>query len=739
MYIKIRMLSALLDKSEIILNVSKMDLIQDLREKIEKEFKVTPEQQILLYKGKQLVDGHRVLDYNICLNDVIQLMTRYSNPTIEHSDIIKKDNELLLTNNKRVTKDVESKFYKLGDLIDVRDEENGSWYEGSITKIFIRGLSSKEQLEESDIHFRIKGAEHILAFEVEARFDDIRPRSFYTYKISELKKGMIVLVNYNIEGTKSRGLWYDFKIEEVNRTSVQGTIMVGRDKASIENCSIKSLNEIMRIENPVLVAERKDECKEPIKRKYPYHCDKCKDVADKKCKECGCRICAGKNDWDLIVLCDECNYGYHTSCLNPPMKSVPEEDEWYCPDCKTDDNEIVKPGEKLKLSNKKSKRASNRGESSRDWGKGMACVGRTTECTIVPKDHYGPVPGVEVGTCWKFRLQVSEAGVHRPHVAGIHGRETDGAYSLVLSGGYEDDIDNGEEFYYTGSGGRDLSGNKRCSEQSCDQKLTRMNKALALNCNAPFNDQKGAESKDWKKGKPVRVVRNYKGAKHSKYAPLDGNRYDGLYKVVKYYPEKGKSGYIVWKYLLRRDDPNLAPWEDGGQELDMIYPPGYLEAQEAGQKKDKENKSKSPKGGRGLKRKLQVDIKPLTEFLNTSKKRKMTEYKLTSELEDSISQDKSNEKLWCECKEVLKEGKQKFLSKVEEIYMCICCQELVFEPVTTDCKHNICKACLKRSFASEIYTCPYCRYDLGKSYKMRKNEHLGKVLGMLFPGYEATR
>lgn len=36
--------------------------------------------------------------------------------------------------------------------------------------------------------------------------------------------------------------------------------------------------------------------------------------------------------------------------------------------------------------------------------------------------------------------------------------------------------DNGDEFYYTGSGGRDLSGNKRTAEQSCDQKLTRMNR-----------------------------------------------------------------------------------------------------------------------------------------------------------------------------------------------------------------------------------------------------------------------
>ena len=39
-----------------------------------------------------------------------------------------------------------------------------------------------------------------------------------------------------------------------------------------------------------------------------------------------------------------------------------------------------------------------------------------------------------------FIRQASEAGCHRPHVAGIHGREDDGAYSLVLSGGYEDDV-----------------------------------------------------------------------------------------------------------------------------------------------------------------------------------------------------------------------------------------------------------------------------------------------------------
>lgn len=34
---------------------------------------------------------------------------------------------------------------------------------------------------------------------------------------------------------------------------------------------------------------------------------------------------------------------------------------------------------------------------------------------------------------------------------------------------------------------------------------------------------------------------------------------------------------------------------------------------------------------------------------------------------------------------------QKFLSKVEEAFQCICCQELVFRPITTVCQHNVCK------------------------------------------------
>ena len=75
------------------------------------------------------------------------------------------------------------------------------------------------------------------------------------------------------------------------------------------------------------------------------------------------------------------------------------------------------------------------------------------------------------------------------------------------------------------STGRDLSGNKRTAPQSFDQTLTSGNAALARNCKAKFDDKNGGDAGDnWKKGEPIRVVRGWKGKKHSKYAPGDGCR-----------------------------------------------------------------------------------------------------------------------------------------------------------------------------------------------------------------------
>lgn len=66
-------------------------------------------------------------------------------------------------------------------------------------------------------------------------------------------------------------------------------------------------------------------------------------------------------------------------------------------------------------------------------------------------------------------------------------------------------------------------------------------------------------------------------------------------------------------------------------------------------------------------------------------------FELGEEVEKFISSDEENSKLWTACKNVKEEGKQVFLSKVEELFMCICCQEVVYLPITTECKHNVCK------------------------------------------------
>ncbi|XP_033109775.1 E3 ubiquitin-protein ligase ORTHRUS 2-like [Anneissia japonica] len=167
------------------------------------------------------------------------------------------------------------------------------------------------------------------------------------------------------------------------------------------------------------------------------------------------------------------------------------------------------------------------------------------------ENSFGVIPGVEVGTWWWSRMECSAAGIHRPTVAGIHGNEQEGCYSLALSGGYEDDVDLGDCFTYTGSGGRDLKGTKsnpknlRTAPQSKDQTLTRVNLALSRN----------AEN-----GRPVRVIRGYK--LDSPFAPDDGYRYDGLYKVEKYWFTTGLSGFGVFKYALRRiEDQAPPPWD----------------------------------------------------------------------------------------------------------------------------------------------------------------------------------
>jgi hypothetical protein len=59
-----------------------------------------------------------------------------------------------------------------------------------------------------------------------------------------------------------------------------------------------------------------------------------------------------------------------------------------------------------------------------------------------------------VGSTFQSRAELSTAGVHRPTQGGISGGH-DGADSIVVSGGYVDDQDFGQQLIYASQGGRD--------------------------------------------------------------------------------------------------------------------------------------------------------------------------------------------------------------------------------------------------------------------------------------------
>ena len=51
-----------------------------------------------------------------------------------------------------------------------------------------------------------------------------------------------------------------------------------------------------------------------------------------------------------------------------------------------------------------------------------------------------------------------------------------------------------------------------------------LGRALALNCAMKLNPEGADAGDDWRKGRAIRVLRSYKGKKHSKYAPEEGVR-----------------------------------------------------------------------------------------------------------------------------------------------------------------------------------------------------------------------
>lgn len=148
---------------------------------------------------------------------------------------------------------------------------------------------------------------------------------------------------------------------------------------------------------------------------------------------------------------------------------------------------------------------------------------------------FGEIKGVPVGTEFANRAELAASGVHRPTQAGISGSTSEGADSIVVSGGYDDDEDYGDYIIYGGQAGTDPD-NKH---QAADAGMNRGNLALVVSYN---------------KGLPVRVTRGLGSRQHT-------YRYDGLYLVERWWVDKGKSGFKIFRFALRKigDKPISTP------------------------------------------------------------------------------------------------------------------------------------------------------------------------------------
>ena len=160
--------------------------------------------------------------------------------------------------------------------------------------------------------------------------------------------------------------------------------------------------------------------------------------------------------------------------------------------------------------------------------------------------YFGELLGTPPGSSFADRAALAAAGVHRPLVAGICGGASAGAESIVLNGGYIDDVDQGSELVYTGAGGNDAATKNQTADQSFDHPP---NAALVTSESLKL---------------PVRVIRGYRG--DPAFSPRVGYRYDGLFLVTEHWMETGIDGYKICRFPTDRTNEVANGWRVRGDE-----------------------------------------------------------------------------------------------------------------------------------------------------------------------------
>ncbi|KAI1392511.1 PUA-like domain-containing protein [Hypoxylon trugodes] len=148
--------------------------------------------------------------------------------------------------------------------------------------------------------------------------------------------------------------------------------------------------------------------------------------------------------------------------------------------------------------------------------------------------------GIPVGAWFANQLVALQRGAHGSRGGGIRGTADSGAYSIVVSGMYEDlDNDRGETLHYSGSG----------SHENGDRMKP-----------APSTIGMKALKTSLRTRKPVRVLRAGGSSRANRWLPRCGLRYDGLYQVTALRECKNRKGGLYEQFTLVRE-PGQEPLE----------------------------------------------------------------------------------------------------------------------------------------------------------------------------------
>lgn len=152
------------------------------------------------------------------------------------------------------------------------------------------------------------------------------------------------------------------------------------------------------------------------------------------------------------------------------------------------------------------------------------------------------------GQRWQLRIQLSRDGGHGPHEAGIAGSILNGARSIVM-GSHDKyaDVDMGDRIYYYGTALPKLN-----IPNDPEPVETNIKDTAASSNRGNREETHGTKClrRSLETGTPVRVFRSYKLSVMVRHKPIEGYRYDGLYRVTQAKLDK-KDRQII-KFTMRR-------------------------------------------------------------------------------------------------------------------------------------------------------------------------------------------